>query len=53
VRTRFGYHIILLDDVRPVKFPALPEVRQRIQQQVTQTRIDELVKSLRAKAKIE
>jgi peptidyl-prolyl cis-trans isomerase C len=53
VRTRFGYHIIQLDDVRPVKFPALNEVRQRITQQLTQNRIDELVKSLRAKAKVE
>jgi peptidyl-prolyl cis-trans isomerase C len=53
VRTRFGYHIIQLDDVRQSKFPALPEVRQRIQQQLTQNRIDELVKSLRAKAKVE
>ena len=53
VRTQFGYHIILLDDVRPVKFPAINEVRPRIQQQVQQRRIDELVKSLRAKAKVE
>ena len=53
VRTRFGYHIIMLEDTRPVKCPALNEVRQRISQQVTQTRIDELVKSLRAKAKVE
>jgi len=53
VRTRFGYHIIMLEDVRPVKFPALNEVRQRITQQVTQARIEELVKSLRAKAKVE
>jgi peptidyl-prolyl cis-trans isomerase C len=53
VQTRFGYHVILLEDVRPVKFPALNEVRQRISQQITQTRIDELVKSLRAKAKVE
>ena len=53
VHTRFGYHIIMLEDVRPVKFPALNEVRQRISQQVTQSRIEELVKSLRAKAKVE
>jgi peptidyl-prolyl cis-trans isomerase C len=53
VQTRFGYHIIQLDDVRPVKFPALNEVRQRITQQLQQNRIDELVKSLRAKAKVE
>jgi peptidyl-prolyl cis-trans isomerase C len=53
VRTRYGYHIIQLDDVRPVKFPALAEVRQRITQQITQNKIDELVKALRAKAKVE
>lgn len=53
VRTRFGYHIIMLEDVRPVKFPALNEVRARVSQQITQQRIDELVKSLRAKAKVE
>jgi peptidyl-prolyl cis-trans isomerase C len=53
VRTQFGYHIIQLDDVRPVKFPALADVRQRLQQQITQRKIDDLVKSLRAKAKVE
>jgi len=53
VQTRFGYHIIMLEDVRPVKFPALNEVRARVSQQITQQRIDELVKSLRAKAKVE
>jgi peptidyl-prolyl cis-trans isomerase C len=53
VRTRFGYHIIQLDDVRPVKFPALAEVRPRVQQQLMQNKVEELIKSLRAKAKIE
>ena len=53
VQTRFGYHIIMLEDVRPIKFPVLNEVRQRITQSLTQHKIDELVKSLRAKAKVE
>ena len=53
VQTRFGYHIIQLDDVRPAKFPALAEVKPRIQQQLVQHKIDELIKGLRAKAKIE
>jgi len=53
VHTRFGYHVIQLDDVRPVKFPALAEVKPRLQQQLVQARIEELVKGLRAKAKIE
>ncbi|OGA61740.1 MAG: peptidylprolyl isomerase [Betaproteobacteria bacterium RIFCSPLOWO2_12_FULL_65_14] len=53
VQTRFGFHVIQLDDVRPVSFPALNEVRARIQQQLTQHRIEALVKSLRARAKVE
>jgi peptidyl-prolyl cis-trans isomerase C len=53
VRTRYGWHIIQLDDVRGVKFPELNEVRQRITQQITQNRIEQLVKGLRAKAKVE
>ena len=53
VRTRFGFHVIQLDDVRLGRFPSLAEVRPRIQQQLAQHRIDELVKSLRSKAKVE
>jgi len=53
VRTRFGYHIIMLEDVRPLKFPAFADVRPRIQQQLVQGKVEELIKSLRAKAKIE
>ena len=53
VHTRFGYHIIQLDDVRQTKFPALAEVKPRIQQQITQQKIEELVRGLRAKAKVE
>jgi len=53
VQTRFGYHVIQLDDVRPIRFPALAEVKQRIQQQLTQHRVDELIRGLRAKAKVE
>jgi peptidyl-prolyl cis-trans isomerase C len=53
VHTRFGYHVIRLDDVRPVKFPTLAEVKPRIQQQLTQRKVDQLVRALRAKAKVE
>ena len=53
VRTRFGFHIIQLDDVRTGRFPSFTEVKPRIQQQLTQQRIDELVKGLRGKAKVE
>ena len=53
VRTRFGFHIIQLDDVRPAKFVTLAEAKPRIQQRLAQNRIEELVRGLRAKAKIE
>jgi peptidyl-prolyl cis-trans isomerase C len=53
VKTRFGYHIIQLDDVRAGRFPSLAEVKPRIQQQLTQVKIEEMVRGLRAKAKVE
>jgi peptidyl-prolyl cis-trans isomerase C len=53
VRTRFGFHIIQLDDVRPARFASLAEVKPRIQQMLAQNKIEELIKGLRAKAKVE
>jgi peptidyl-prolyl cis-trans isomerase C len=53
VRSRFGYHVILLEDVRQLRFPTLAEVKPRIQQQITQNRVEEMVRGLRAKAKVE
>ncbi|HEX6267195.1 MAG TPA: peptidylprolyl isomerase [Burkholderiales bacterium] len=53
VRTRFGYHVIRLDDVRALSFPALNEARPRIQQTLVQNKLQELVSALRAKARIQ
>ncbi len=53
VRTRFGFHIIQLDDVRPAKVATWAEVKPRSPQMLVQNKIQELVKGLRAKAKIE
>jgi peptidyl-prolyl cis-trans isomerase C len=53
VQTRFGFHVIQLDDVRQTRFPAFAEVKPRIQQQLTQHKVDELIRGLRAKAKVE
>ncbi|HSA90148.1 MAG TPA: peptidylprolyl isomerase [Burkholderiales bacterium] len=53
VRTRFGFHIIQLEDVRPARFATLAEVKPRLQQRLAQNRVEELVRGLRAKAKIE
>ena len=53
VRSRFGFHIIVLDDVRPVNFPPLAQVKQQIQQRLVSQKIEGLLRELRAKAKIE
>lgn len=53
VRTRFGFHVIQLDDVRQMKFPALAEVKPRIEQQLVQNKVQALIRGLREKAKIE
>jgi len=53
VHTRFGYHVIQLEDVRETKFPALADVKPRLQQQLMQHKIEGLVRGLRAKAKVE
>lgn len=53
VRTRFGFHIIHLDDERPARFATLAEVKPRLQQRLAQNKVEELVRGLRAKAKIE
>jgi len=53
VKTDFGYHVIRLDDVRPVQFPAFDQVKPRILQALEEQEAQKIVRELRAKAKIE
>lgn len=53
VKTQFGWHIIRLDDTRPVTPPPLEQVKQQIVQQIQQQKLQAFEESLRAKAKIE
>ena len=53
VRSRFGFHVIQLEDVRAVNFPPLAQVKPQIQQRLVGQRVDTLIRDLRAKAKIE
>jgi len=53
VRTRFGYHVIQVEDERPMTFPSLDEIKSRIQQQLSQRKLRALIDGLRAKAKIQ
>ena len=53
VRSRFGYHVILLDDVRAVSFPKLDQVKPQISQSIVGQRVDAYLRELRTKAKVE
>jgi peptidyl-prolyl cis-trans isomerase C len=53
VKTDFGYHIIRVDDVRPLKVPEFKDLKEQFRQRAQQQQIQKLVAELRAKAKIE
>ncbi|MDE2343969.1 MAG: peptidyl-prolyl cis-trans isomerase [Betaproteobacteria bacterium] len=53
VKTPFGYHVIRLIDVRPLKAPPFDEVKGRILQAKEQEAFNQLVQQMRAKAKVE
>jgi peptidyl-prolyl cis-trans isomerase C len=53
VQTQFGWHVILLEDVRPAKFPPLEEVKPQITQSLQQQQFAKTVNDLRTKAKVE
>jgi peptidyl-prolyl cis-trans isomerase C len=53
VKTQFGYHVILLEDVKPVEAPSLDDVKPQLQQQVQQQNLRKQLDSLKAAAKIE
>jgi peptidyl-prolyl cis-trans isomerase C len=53
VKTDFGYHVIRLDDVRPLKVPAFDELKEQFRQRAQQQQVQKLVMELRGKAKVE
>ncbi len=52
VKTQFGYHVIMLDDSRAMTPPPFDQVKPQLQQRANQQQIENLVKELRNKAKV-
>lgn len=53
VKSNFGWHVILLEDLRELKAPALDEVKPQIIQRMRQLAVEKHIVDLRAKAKVE
>ena len=53
VQTQFGWHVIMLEDVRPLKVPGYAELKPQLEQRLQQQEVQKAVNDLRAAAKIE
>ena len=53
VKTSFGWHVIRLDGIRPLKIPPYEEVKGKVLQRVLQRKFAAYLEELRGKAKIE
>ena len=53
VKTQYGYHVILLEDARPIEAPPLEEVKPGLTQQLQQQSWKKHMDALKATAKIE
>lgn len=53
VQSQFGWHLIKLEDVRELKLPSFEELKPQIAQRLQQQAVQNFIKELRAKAKIE
>ncbi|CAM9334904.1 unnamed protein product [Phaeothamnion confervicola] len=53
VKTRFGFHVIQLDDSRGAQHPPFAEVKANLSQRLQRTRVEALIAELRQKAKVE
>ncbi|ARP95930.1 peptidylprolyl isomerase [Bordetella genomosp. 13] len=53
VQTQFGWHVIQVEDTRPVQFPPLDQVRPQIEEMMRQQTLSAFQKDLRDKAKIQ
>lgn len=53
VKTQFGYHVIQLEDTRPIEAPPFEEVKPQLAQHLQQQHVQKQMEDLKAKAKIE
>jgi len=53
VKTQFGYHVILLEDTRPLSAPPLEQVKDQLAQHLKEQNLRAFLEQMKAKARIE
>lgn len=53
VKTQFGWHVILLTEKRKAEVPAMDDVREELQTQLAQTKVQESIEAVAAEADVD
>lgn len=53
VKTDFGWHVIQMDDTRPLEAPAFEAIKPQLAQRANQQLVEKMIEGLRAKAKVQ
>ena len=53
VKSDFGWHVIQLDDTRPLEAPAFETLKPQLAQRANQQLVEKMIEGLRAKAKVQ
>ncbi|MDQ5905239.1 MAG: peptidyl-prolyl cis-trans isomerase [Pseudomonadota bacterium] len=53
VKTDFGWHVIQMDDTRPLEAPAFEAIKPQLAQRANQQVVEKMIEGLRAKAKVQ
>ena len=53
VKTDFGWHVILLEDSRPLEAPSFESLKPQLSQRANQQLVEKMIEGLRAKAKVQ
>jgi peptidyl-prolyl cis-trans isomerase C len=53
VQTQFGWHVILVEDIRQTKYPSFEEIKPQLTERLQEQAFSRSVSDLRAKAKVE
>ncbi|WP_374334623.1 peptidylprolyl isomerase [Leeia sp.] len=53
VKTQYGFHLILVEDIQAAKAPTLEEVKPQLQQQLQQQQLQNLLDEVKKSAKVE
>ena len=53
MQTQFGWHVIQVEDIRPLTAPSFEEAKPQLKMMEQQAQVQQLIKELAGKAKVD